>query len=167
MELPSPSGLARPRAELFLDYLTYFRGRVIEKVSQLPDDDLTSSILPSQWTPLGLVKHLTFVEMRWLEWGFEGQSIPDPWSDRVGTRFATAPDDTRLSLLEALERRGEITNAIVRRHGLEEVGAQSERWGDDDPATLERVLFHLLQEYARHVGHLDIYVELVTASVGE
>jgi hypothetical protein len=59
------------------------------------------------------------------------------------------------------------SNAIVRRHGLEEVGAQSERWGDDDPATLERVLFHLLQEYARHVGHLDIYVELVTASVGE
>jgi hypothetical protein len=70
-------------------------------------------------------------------------------------------------LLTALERRGEITNEIVRRHDLEEVGEQNERWGVDAPATLKRVLFHLLQEYARHVGHLDIYVELVTANVGE
>jgi hypothetical protein len=114
-----------------------------------------------------LVKHLTFVEMRWLEWGFEGQHVPDPWGDHVGPRFAPAPDDTRTSLLGELQGRGEITNAIVRRHDLQEVGAPSERWGDDDPATLERVLFHLLQEYARHVGHLDVYVELVTANVGE
>jgi uncharacterized damage-inducible protein DinB len=67
MELPSPTGSVRPRADLFLDYLVFFRGRVIEKVSELPDDALSSSILASQWTPLGLVKHLTFVEMRWLE----------------------------------------------------------------------------------------------------
>ena len=36
-----------------------------------------------------------------------------------------------------------------------------------DPATLERVLFHLLQEYARHVGHLDIVTELATGASGE
>jgi hypothetical protein len=167
MELPSPTGPPRPRAELFLDYLTFFRGRVIEKVADLPDDALTSSILPSQWTPLGLVKHVTYVEMRWLEWGFEGQTVNDPWADRVGDRFASAPDDTRSSLLDELSRRGAITNDIVRRHDLDEVGAPGERWSGDAPATLERVLFHLLQEYARHVGHLDIYVELVTSKVGE
>jgi Protein of unknown function (DUF664) len=31
-----------------------------------------------------------------------------------------------------------------------------------DPPTLERILFHLLQEYARHLGHLDIVTELAT-----
>lgn len=35
------------------------------------------------------------------------------------------------------------------------------------PATLERVLIHLLQEYARHVGHLDVVRELVDGKVGE
>jgi hypothetical protein len=35
------------------------------------------------------------------------------------------------------------------------------------PATLERVLFHLVQEYARHVGQLDVVVELVTGTTGE
>jgi hypothetical protein len=28
-------------------------------------------------------------------------------------------------------------------------------------------LFHLLQEYARHVGHLDIVSELARGQVGE
>jgi hypothetical protein len=32
---------------------------------------------------------------------------------------------------------------------------------------LERVLFHLLQEYARHLGQLDVVVELATGAVGE
>jgi hypothetical protein len=32
---------------------------------------------------------------------------------------------------------------------------------------LERVLFHLVQEYARHLGHLDIYAELADAELGE
>jgi hypothetical protein len=29
------------------------------------------------------------------------------------------------------------------------------------------VLFHLLQEYARHAGHLDIVAELATGQTGE
>jgi uncharacterized damage-inducible protein DinB len=167
MKLPSPSEVVESRTELFLAYLTFFRGRVLEMVAELPDATLTSSILPSQWTPLGLVKHLTFVEMRWLEWGFEGQTVPEPWGDRDGARFVTATGDTRSSLVASLERRGRITNDIVRRHDLDDVGAPGKRWDGESPATLERVLFHLLQEYARHVGHLDIYVELVTQSVGE
>jgi len=32
---------------------------------------------------------------------------------------------------------------------------------------LERVLFHLLQEYARHAGHLDVVRELIDGKVGE
>ena len=50
---------------------------------------------------------------------------------------------------------------------LNEVGQPGERWDGADPATLERVLFHLLQEYARHVGHLDIVTELATGAAGE
>ena len=33
----------------------------------------------------------------------------------------------------------------------------------DDPPTLEWICFHVLAEYARHAGHLDIVVELGTA----
>jgi hypothetical protein len=36
-----------------------------------------------------------------------------------------------------------------------------------DPPTLGWILAHLLQEYARHVGHLDVVRELIDGSVGE
>ena len=36
-----------------------------------------------------------------------------------------------------------------------------------EPAILERVLFHVMQEYARHLGQLDVVVELVTGTAGE
>ncbi len=32
---------------------------------------------------------------------------------------------------------------------------------------LERVLLHLVQEYARHAGHLDIVREFIDGTIGE
>lgn len=74
-----------------------------------------------------MLKHLTYVELRWLVWGFAGE-LPISSPTSVGPA-----------------NRGE--------------GAA--------PATLERVLFHLLQEYARHVGHLDVVRELIDGKAGE
>ncbi len=37
----------------------------------------------------------------------------------------------------------------------------------DEAPPLARILFHLLHEYARHVGHLDIARELIDGSKGE
>jgi uncharacterized damage-inducible protein DinB len=167
MDFPAPTGPEMAREEVFLTYLDYFRARVIEKVTSLPLDALVVSVVPTDWTALELVKHLTFVEMRWLEWGFEGRLVEEPWGDQVGDRWCVAPDDTLDSLVEEMQRRGERTSLIVRRHELADVGQPGPRWDGNNPATLERVLFHLLQEYARHLGHLDVYAELVGAQVGE
>ena len=56
---------------------------------------------------------------------------------------------------------------MIEAHDLAEIGQPGERWSGADPATLERICFHLLQEYARHVGHLDIVCELVDGQTGE
>jgi hypothetical protein len=47
------------------------------------------------------------------------------------------------------------------------VRAEGDGWDEAGPAALERVLPHLVQEYARHVGHLDIVSELAGGQVGE
>lgn len=167
MNFPSPTGPALPRDEVFLVYLDYLRERLIEKVTSLPLDALIVSVVPTDWTALELVKHLTFVEMRWLEWGFEGQPVKEPWGDHLGDRWFVGPDETLDSLVDALRVQGGRTSQIVRRHDLDEIGQPGPRWSGDDPATLERVLFHLFLEHARHLGHLDIYAELVEGDVGE
>ena len=76
-------------------------------------------------------------------------------------------DETLASLLDDLRDQAGRSRAIIEAHALDELGQPSDRWDGADPPPLERVLFHLLQEYARHVGHLDVVTELATGGAGE
>lgn len=140
---------------MFLGYLDYFRGRIIDKVAALDAAEQRRSHLPSGWRPLRLVKHLTFVETRWLEWGFAGRSMEDPWGDHRDDRWYVAPTETAGVLVSALLEQAERSRTIIEANDLSAVGQPGPRWDGAEPATLERVLFHLVQEYARHLGHLD------------
>ena len=77
------------------------------------------------------------------------------------------PVETLDGLLAELDRRAGTTTAIAGRHDLAETGVPGDRWDGAEPATLERVLLHLVQEYARHCGHLDVVRELLDGTVGE
>jgi hypothetical protein len=164
---PEPTAPAASRTEVFLRYLDFFRSGLTAKVEVLPAGEQRRSRLPSGWTPLELVKHLRYVELRWLEWGFEGRDVGDPWGDREDDRWSVGPQENAATLLADLRAQAVRSRAIIEARRLDEVGQPGERWDGADPPTLERVLFHLLQEYARHVGHLDIVTELATGTSGE
>ena len=166
----SPLTPAADRTEVFLGYLDYYRSQLISRLRSLPPGEFRASRLPSGWTPAELINHLTYVEMRWLEWGFEVVPVADPWGDgKDGTdeRWQVAADRDLDDLIAALTARAARSEEIVRAHDLAEVGQPGERWAGQPPATLERVLFHLLHEYARHLGHLDIVTELAGGQTGE
>ncbi|MGH8866398.1 MAG: DinB family protein [Actinomycetes bacterium] len=167
LPFPEPTTPVASRAQVFLGYLDYFRSVLVTKLQDLPDAELRRSRLPSGWTPIELLKHLTYVELRWLEWGFEGGDVADAWGDNRDGRWYVASDETLDDLLAALNARADRSRAIVEAHELSDVGKPGERWDGADPPSLERVLFHLVQEYARHVGHLDIVREIVDGRVGE
>jgi len=164
---PEPTNPVGSRADVFLSYLDYFRSTLVDKLQDLSDDELRHSRLPSGWTPIELLKHLTYVELRWLVWGFQGLDVGDPWGDNRGEHWFVTPDETLADLLTALHSQAARSRAIVEAHELTDVGQPGDRWDGADPATLERILFHLVQEYARHVGHLDIVRELIDGKVGE
>jgi uncharacterized damage-inducible protein DinB len=164
---PEPTDPAGSRAEVFQRYLAYFRDRLAAKLRELPAGELRRSRLPSGWTPVELLRHLTYVELRWLQWGFEGQPVPDPWGDRRDGRWHVAAHESLDDLLAALAAQARRCDAVIAAHDLGEVGQPGERWDGASPATLERVLFHMLQEYARHLGHLDIVCELAGTAAGE
>jgi hypothetical protein len=164
---PSPTEPAASRTEVFTRYLAFFRSTVVSKLESLPPGALRTSSLPSGWAPIELVRHLTYVERRWLEWGFEGRDVGDPWADRRDDHWYVGPAETLTELVEAARAQATSSDAVIAGHDLAEVGQPGERWDGAPPATLERVLFHLVQEYARHVGHLDIVCELAGGEVGE
>ncbi|MBV9093024.1 MAG: DinB family protein [Streptosporangiaceae bacterium] len=163
----SPTIPASSRTEVFLRYLDYFRSRLAEKLEALPTEELRRSRLPSGWTPLELLKHLRYVETRWLEWGFAGRDVGDPWGDSRDGRWHLGQGESLGGLLAELRAQAGRSRAIIESHDLSEPGEPGERWDGAEPATLERILFHLVQEYARHLGHLDIVAELATGLSGE
>jgi uncharacterized damage-inducible protein DinB len=168
LPFPEPTDPAPSRAAVFLTYLDYFRSCLVTKIGPLPATELRASRLPSGWTPIELLRHLAYVELRWLEWGFEGRrDVGDPWGDSHDDRWYVGPDETLGELTAALQAQAARTRAIVESHDLADTGQPGPRWDGADPATLERVLFHVLQEYARHVGHLDIVTELAGGPTGD
>jgi hypothetical protein len=164
---PEPASTPDLRG-LLLDYLDFFRGVVAAKLDGLGAGDLTGSAVPSGWTPSGLVHHLVNVERRWLEWGFLAVPVPDPWRDAAddgGWITLELPVPRLRSLLDDAAAR---TRAIVEAHELTDHARVGGRFADEESAPqLQWILLHLLQEYARHTGHLDIARELVDGRVGE
>lgn len=167
LPFPEPSTPTASRAEVFLGYLDYFRSRLVSKLRALPGAELRVSRLPSGWTPAELLKHLAYVELRWLEWRFEGRDLAAPWADDRDGRWYVAADETLEELVAALHAQAARTRALVESHDLADIGKPGDRWDGAGPATLERILFQLLQEYARHVGQLDVVSELAGGEVGE
>jgi uncharacterized damage-inducible protein DinB len=167
LRFPEPTDARSSRAEVFLGYLDYFRERAIGKVSLLPPAEVVRSRLPSGWSPVELLLHLRHMERRWLEWGFLGREVGDPWADEQHGRWHVPPGVGLAVVVDQLRRQGVRSRDIVEAHRLDERGQPGRRWHGAEPATLERVLFHVMQEYARHLGQLDVVVELVTGTAGE
>jgi uncharacterized damage-inducible protein DinB len=152
---------------LLLDYLDYYRSVVAGKVTGLGPEELRASRVPSGWTPAGLVTHLAFMERRWLQWGFLGEPVPDPRGDSEGEGWVT-PDDDLATLLRHLEQVGARTRQIVEAHDLTRHATPGGRFpASAEAPQLQWILLHVLQEYARHAGHLDIGRELADGATGE
>ena len=164
---PEPASTGDLRG-LMLDYLDFLRGVVADKVTGLTEDELGSSAVPSGWTPAGLVNHLVNVERRWLRWGFLAEPVPDPWRDASEDDGWVTPTATPAELRALLVASGARTRVIVEAHELTETAGVGGRFTDEESAPqLQWILLHLIQEFARHAGHLDIARELVDGETGE
>lgn len=164
--LPEPSACPTDPATAFLAYLDYFRAEVRRKTSDLGVSSTTSSV-PSGWTPAELVSHLVHMERRWLVWGFLGEQVVRPWGDEdASERWRT--DQPLDELLDDLDKGGHRTHTIVGSHSLSDLATPGGRFPVGQPLpTLLSILFHVMQEYARHMGHLDIARELIDGVTGE
>jgi len=157
---------------LLAGFLEAYREALVRKLAGLSDEQLVASRVPSGWSPLGLLWHLTNVERRWLRWGFAGQRLDDVWADDD----PDAPDGpwrvpagaTGASLLAGYRAELDRCRAAVAGHGVGDRAADSGRFDNDEPTpTLGWILCHLIQEYARHLGHLDVVRELTDGRTGE
>lgn len=165
---PRPSGASG--AERWADYLDWLRDGLIDAVLALDDTEQRTTRLPSGWTPIELLNHVLHMEQRWFVWGFLAEPVPAPWGDwgrdpGTGTVAGTAPawrvppGVTAGELAERLRAVGRRTTEVLAAHDLATTARTGGRF-TADPPTLEWICFHVLAEYARHAGHLDVAVEI-------
>src|SRR5580693_6337543 len=113
-DLPEPPASLTDPAELLAAYLDYFRSAVLRKLDGLSDEQLRTSALPSGWTPLELLKHLAWVELRWLQWGFAGEPVSEPWGDQgPDGRWRVGPQETAGAVREFFREQCERSRAIT------------------------------------------------------
>ena len=158
-----PAGAGR-----WSDYLDWVRSELVHGVLVLSPEQQRTPRVPSGWTPLELLSHVLHMEQRWFVWGFLGEPVAEPWGDwtvdepwdgEADGRWHVAAEVTAEELTERLRAIGDRTRSVLRDFPLDAVASPGGRFADDPP-TLEWICFHVLAEYARHAGHLDIAVEL-------
>ena len=166
---PEPGPETADPAVLFARYLDFYRETVIAKVAALAEAESRHTRLPSGWTPLELLFHLACMERRWFAWGFLGEQVADPWPDSQGSPDGAwrVPEAVTLDAIVAMLREGGTrTSCVLAETPLDRQAPAGPRF-TGEPATLGWICFHVLQEYARHAGHLDIAVELAGGPLGE
>lgn len=154
--------------ELLLGYLEWYREALMRKISGLSDGQLRTPVEPLGWSPLGLIQHLGWVERRWIRWGFAAEDVPahPPGGDEAEWGIPAARSTAEV--MAAYRDEVTATTSLVAGAGLADKARLGGRFQTHDQApSLGRILFHLLQEYARHVGHLDVARELIDGKTGE
>ena len=175
MTLREPASNERPGAARWAAYLDWLRDDLARAVLALSPEEQRTSSVPSGWTPVEMLSHCLHMERRWMVWGFLGEDVDDPWGDwsqpepwtaddsdevEPGARWRVPPEVTAESLVDRLHAVGARTSEVLAARRLDERATPGPRFDDGTPPDLEWICFHVVTEYARHLGHLDIVVEL-------
>ncbi len=149
------------------EFLDFHRATVHLKVAGLSEDDAWRRFVPSLTSAAGIVKHLTYVEQSWFRIRLAGETgLWVPWTDEnPDADFERAEDDTVGSLLQAYAEQCDRSRAVASSMQLDDLAAAPAR--DGGHATLRWVLVHMIEETARHNGHLDLIRELTDGQTGE
>ena len=159
----------RGEKAVLAEYLDRYRMTVELKCEGLNAAQLaTRSVPPSTMSLLGMIRHLARVEHSWTRRVFEGQTeLPllyrteeDPDLD---FNQAVADDEV---VAEAWDTwRGEVAHARAVYADLDLDAPVHHLDGQEFVA--RDIVVHLVEEYARHVGHADLLRECIDGRTGQ
>jgi uncharacterized damage-inducible protein DinB len=148
--------------------LDYVRDTVHAKCAGIAEEDARRAPLPGSplMTISGLVSHLRWVEYGWLEVTFLGGERHSPWTDDDPDReMRIAVEIPLAQLLAEYESSCARYRELVAPFDLDTPSKGKLSWRTE-PVTLRWILFHLIEETARHNGHIDILREMADGVTG-
>jgi hypothetical protein len=153
-----------------LAFLDWHRATLEQKAGGLDAAQLRQTLPPSDLTLGGMVKHLAYVENWWFGTNLAGVTT-EPWASvdwhaDEDWDWHSAADDTPEQLWALWAAEVAAADAIIRDSDLDRLTVRKHpRTGEG--LSLRWMLVHLIEEYARHLGHADLIRESIDGSVGD
>jgi uncharacterized damage-inducible protein DinB len=157
--------------QALLEFLAAQRNAVLAIVAELDEDAWHRPVVPSGWTPAGLVEHLGGAEWHWFQGVVSGKH-PDPPPEGADQpaydpTAAFICDEPSAEVISFYRDQCASSDAVLAatplsarprgRHGVP---------GEDEPPDVRWIVLHMIEETARHAGHLDIARELIDGRTG-
>jgi len=146
--------------------LTYVRETAIAKVEGLSDELVVAApIATSPLTnPASLINHLRWVEFDWIETRFLGGEDIGPWTaEDPDGEMTQGLSMNAAEVIAAYRAQTNRCDELVAGVDLDTPSAEPLR---EFHPNLRWILNHLVEETARHNGHLDLLREMADGSTG-
>lgn len=150
-----------------LAMLDYVRDTAVFKVDGMTEEDFHRAPLQTSpmTTPATLLNHLRWVEAFWFEEVMAGTDIGAPWTEEDSDGEMTEALTMDLAaVLAAYAAQRKTSDAAIAALDLDDVAV-------NDPGKVQHnlrwIVLHLIEETARHNGHLDLLREMADGSVGD
>ncbi len=147
---------------MLLEFLDLYRSVAVRKLEGLTTEQATAVATPTGMTLLGIVQHLAWDERIWFGYHFLGRPVEPMDSD---PSFELEPSATVESVIAAYQADCDRTRQVIAdapsldvrvRIPHNHFGQVSLRW----------VIVHMVEETARHSGHMDLLREQTDGDTG-
>ena len=165
---PDESEKFSPTAEreALAAFLDAQREALIRKIEGLDDATARKAPTASSLSLLGLVKHSAIWERRWFQIVMAGRQFPDEWpnvkDESEDADLMVDEHDTINHWVAYYREQIEQSRALAAEMALDTPCARP----DLIECNVRYVLFHMIEETARHAGHADIIRETLDGSRG-
>jgi uncharacterized damage-inducible protein DinB len=152
--------------QALLHFLEYQRASVLSIVEGLNEEAWHKPVVPSGWTPAGLVEHLGDAERHWFQQVVAGSGVDLPWDEgrpAYDPEAAFICDRAAADVIAYYREQCQRSDAVlaVTPMSAPPRGKHGDPETDDQPPSVRWVVLHMIEETACHSGHLDIARELL------
>jgi hypothetical protein len=151
-----------PTKEDLVRFLQHQRTSVLSVVDGLDEEAWHTSVVPSGWTPAGVVQHLGDAERHWFQQVVTGSEVDLSWDEGRPPYDPAAPficDRPAAEIVAYYRDQCRRSDAVLVETPLS--ATPSGRHGDREIASVRWVVLHMIEETAAHSGHLEIARELL------
>jgi hypothetical protein len=140
-------------------WLVHLREGAIFKLDDLDDEQLRWKPAPTANSLGAIVVHLGYAERLWARAIFAGEPMDMAWR----TAMFELPDGwSRHDVIAFYRTETAAADLVLDAAPSFDLPSR----GDFRPTTLRWVVYHLIEETARHCGHMDITRELLDGRTG-